>query len=192
MASAFLACALPLGIVFSAAAWTAWRLGFPGAPFSLEPFVAKSVWSELGTTGSFGFVCLALTFMGLIPIFSGLDPVAFSSGPESPFLEYGGFNLALLRLAETLRFFAMTCLFTALFFPASSSSLWGWSGIGAAVFDFFLFGIKVFCVQTTFFVGLAYLEGRLKSAQTVKLCLLGLFPLALAGMLLLSLNFLPR
>ncbi|NLL36363.1 MAG: NADH-quinone oxidoreductase subunit H [Fretibacterium sp.] len=192
----FLSGALTLGVVITAMAWTAWRLGLPGMAFSLETFVARPAWSELGALGKFALLCLGLACAGVIPVLSGLGPFALSGldmeGAESCLIEYGGFDLALFRLASTLRFFVLTCLFVVFFFPASTSSMWGWSGFGAAVVDFFLFGLKVFFVQMTFYVGAAYYEGLLKNEQTVRFCLLLPLPLSISGTLLLSFDFLLR
>jgi formate hydrogenlyase subunit 4 len=186
----------PLAIVVSTMAWTAYKVGMPGAPFSLETFAALSVWKLVGKMGFFGLLCLFLSLIFVVPGETGKGPMDIPEAKteilDGFIIEYSGVNLALFKLTFALRSFAMAAFVTSLFVPVSLSSLLGVGGFLIALFDFVFFWIKVFIVQMLFVTVMRTAFGRFKIWQASQFYVLRVAGLSLAGMLLLSLDVLVR
>ncbi|MDR2176250.1 MAG: NADH-quinone oxidoreductase subunit H [Synergistaceae bacterium] len=186
----------PLAIVICTMAWTAYRLGMPGAPFSLETFTAVSVWKAVGKTGTFGLLCLFLSLVMVIPGETGKGPMDIPEAKteilDGLIIEYSGANLALFKVTFALRSFAMAAFMTSLFVPFSLAGLLGSGGLLVAVFDFLFFWVKVFAVQMVFVTLMRTAFGRLKIWQASRFYVLKAAGLSVAGMILLSIDVMIR
>ncbi len=182
----------PFTVVICAMAWIAWSVGLPGAAFSLEIFSAKSIWSEVGSAGVLGLICLCASFAALLPVAAGFNCVDTSNNLENPLIEYSGVNLAMFKLTASLRLLGIVSFFTILFIPVSSSGLWGWTGTGAAIFDFFFFVFKVFSVQMITAVLSSFLEEKFKDLQLIRFYVFKMLPLSLSGLILLTVDVFNR
>lgn len=186
----------PLAIVICTMAWVAYRLGMPGAPFSLETFASVSVWKMVGKTGVFGLLCLFLSLILVIPGEIGKGPMDIPEAKteilDGLIIEYSGVNLALFKVVFALRSFAMAVFVTSLFVPVSIASLLGVSGFVVAVFDFFFFWVKVFVVQMLFVTLMRTACGRLKIWQASQFYIMKVAGLSIAGMLLLTIDVMTR
>jgi formate hydrogenlyase subunit 4 len=186
----------PLAIVITTMAWVAYRMGMPGAPFSLETFAAMSVWKVVGKVGVFGLLCLFLSLVFVIPGETGKGPMDIPEAKteilDGLIIEYSGVNLALFKVTFALRSFAMAAFMTTLFVPVSISSLLGAGGFLVAIFDFVFFWVKVFVVQMLFVTLMRTAFGRLKIWQASQFYVMRVAGLSLAGMLLLSIDVMIR
>jgi formate hydrogenlyase subunit 4 len=173
---------LPLATVLSSLAWFAYRQGLPGAPFSLETFVAKPLWIVSGWSGLLGTVILMVAFLCLMPLLGGAIRMDLFEGLEAPF---SGRGLLLFRLARYFRSLALSALAVSLFFPGS---LGRWLGLQDSVLlaiDFFFFWLKVFIVQMVTLHGAPALIGRFRTDLLARFFALAVTGFALAGLLLL-------
>jgi formate hydrogenlyase subunit 4 len=186
----------PLAIVICTMAWVAYRLGMPGAPFSLETFTALSVWTVVGKTGTFGLLCLFLSLVMVIPGETGKGPMDIPEAKteilDGLIIEYSGANLALFKLTFALRSFAMAVFMTSLFVPFSFAGLFDTGGFLIAIFDFLLFWVKVFAVQMIFVTLMRTAFGRLKIGQASRFYVMKAAGLSIAGMILLSIDVMVR
>ena len=186
----------PLAIVACTMAWTAYKSGMPGSPFSLETFAAMSVWKVVGKTGFVGLLCLFLSLVLVVPGETGKGPMDIPEAKteilDGLIIEYSGVNLALLKITFALRSFAMATFITALFVPVSFSSLLGVGGFLIAILDFLFFWVKVFLVQMLFVTLMRTAFGRLKIWQASRFYVMKVAGLSVAGMLLLSVDVLMR
>ena len=182
----------PLAIVICTMAWVAYRLGMPGAPFSLETFAAMSVWKVVGKIGTFGLLCLFLSLVMVIPGETGKGPMDIPEAKteilDGLIIEYSGANLALFKITFALRSFAMAAFMTSLFVPFSLAGLFSTGGFLIAIFDFLFFWVKVFAVQMLFVTLMRTAFGRLKIWQASQFYVMKAAGLSVAGMILLSID----
>lgn len=186
----------PLAIIICTVAWVAYRVGMPGAPFSLETFASASVWKAVGKTGVFGLLCLFFSLILVIPGETGKGPMDIPEAKteilDGLIIEYSGVNLALFKITFALRSFAMAAFVTSLFIPVSLAGLLGVSGFLVAIFDFLFFWVKVFVVQMVFVTLMRTAFGRLKIWQASQFYVMKVAGLSIAGMLLLSIDIMTR
>jgi len=179
----------PLAIVVTTMAWTAYKTGMPGAPFSLETFAAVSIWSAVGKIGSFGLACLFLSLIMVVPGETGKGPMDIPEAKteilDGLIIEYSGVNLALLKITFALRSFAMAAFITSLFVPWSFNGMFGIGG-------FLFFWGKVFVVQMVFVTLMRTAFGRYKIQQASSFYLVNVTVFSLVGMLLLSVDIMTR
>ncbi len=187
---------LPLAVVVSTLAWFVYRLGVPGHPFSLETYVATSIWSVAGRAGFLGLICLFIALLTVIPGETGkglMDiPEAKTEILEGVTVEYSGVNLALLHVAFNLKCAAISALVVTLFFPFSLGGALGLSGALMALIDFPWFWVKVFMVSVFGVTFLRTAFGRLKIWQASRFYWAQVGALSLAGMILISVDVLLR
>ncbi|AER66931.1 respiratory-chain NADH dehydrogenase subunit 1 [Thermovirga lienii DSM 17291] len=183
---------LPLATVVVSLAWFAYRTGMPGAPFSLETYVAMPVWSVAGWTGTFGLLALLVSLLFVVPAETGKVPMDIAEAKteilDGLICEYSGRNLAMFKMAFSLRTLAMCAVVVSLFFPWSLGKLLNLSGMAFFLVDFLFFWVKVFLVQVIFVTIIRTTFGRLKIWQASRLYWYQVAGLALAGMVLLSLD----
>jgi formate hydrogenlyase subunit 4 len=186
----------PLAIVICTMAWVAYRLGMPGAPFSLETFTGMSVWKAVGKMGTFGLLCLFLSLVMVIPGETGKGPMDIPEAKteilDGLIIEYSGTNLALFKITFALRSFAMAAFMTCLFVPVSFAGLFGTGGFLVAILDFLFFWVKVFAVQMIFVTLMRTAFGRLKIWQASRFYVMKAAGLSVAGMILLSIDVMVR
>jgi formate hydrogenlyase subunit 4 len=91
-------------------------------------------------------------------------------------------------MAFSLRTLAMCAVVVSLFFPWSLGKLLNLSGMAFFLVDFLFFWVKVFLVQVIFVTIIRTTFGRLKIWQASRLYWYQVAGLALAGMVLLSLD----
>ncbi|GHV39436.1 CO-induced hydrogenase subunit K [Synergistales bacterium] len=186
----------PLAVVVCTMAWVAYRVGLPGAPFSLETFANQSIWQAVGKTGTFGLLCLFVSLVLVVPGETGKGPMDIPEAKteilDGLIIEYSGTNLAMFKLTFALRAFAISVFMTSLFLPISFKSMFGISGVIVAVFDFIFFWVKVFAVQMVFVTLMRTAFGRLKIWQASKFYVVRAAGLSLTGMILLSIDVLLR
>ena len=176
------ACALPLALVVASLVWFAYRQGLPGAPFSLETFAAKSVWSVAAWPGRIGLAALCLVFFSLLPALAGVTIRPIEGGRAD---EFSGRALLLFEVARQYRALAACSVCVCLFLPGSLGRLLDLQGLALFVVDFLFFWAKVFLVQmTALCLGDAF-AGRFRGDQTGSFYALAASGLALAGLLLL-------
>ena len=183
---------LPLAIVASTLAWTAYRYGMPGEPWSLETFAANPVWHVVGKSGTLGLLCLLLALVLVVPGETGkglMDiPEAKTEILEGLIIEYSGSNLVMFKITFALRSLAISAIITALFIPWSFASLLGISGCVLFALDFLWFWVKVFVVQIIVVTFMRSSLGRLKIWQASHFYWVNVAGLSIAGMLLLSID----
>jgi len=183
---------LPLAVVIITLAWFGYRSGMPGEPFSLETYVAMPVWSVAGWTGGFGLLGLLFALMAVVPAEVGKVPMDIAEAKteilEGLICEYSGRNLAMLKAAFALRTLVMCALVVSLFFPWSLGAPLGLTGVALFAVDFVFFWIKVFLVQVVGVTLIRTAFGRYKIWQASQLYWLPIAGLAVAGMVLLSLD----
>lgn len=176
------ACALPLALVVASLVWFAYRQGLPGAPFSLETFAAKSVWSVASWPGRIGLAALGLVFLSLLPVLAGTTarPIAGGRGDE-----FSGRALLLFEVARQYRTLAACSVCVCLFLPGSLGRILELQALTLFVVDFLFFWAKVFLVQmTALSLGDAFV-GRFRGDQAASFYSLAASGLALAGLILL-------
>jgi len=173
-------------------AWVVYKKGVPGAPFSLETFVAVPVWKTVGLVGAMGLLALLLALLGVIPAEVGKVPMDIAEAKteilEGLLTEYSGRNLALFKLTFALRSLAMSALLVPLFFPFSLGKLLGLNGAYFVVIDFLWFWVKVLLVQIVAITIVRTMYGRFKIWQASQFYWFQMGGLALAGMILVSLD----
>lgn len=183
---------LPLALVVLTLAWVVYKKGVPGSPFSLETFVAVPVWKTVGLVGAMGLLALLLALLGVIPAEVGKVPMDIAEAKteilEGLLTEYSGRNLALFKLTFALRSLAMSALLVPLFFPFSLGKLLGLNGAYFVVIDFLWFWVKVLLVQIVAITIVRTMYGRFKIWQASQFYWFQMGGLALAGMILVSLD----
>jgi formate hydrogenlyase subunit 4 len=183
---------LPLALVVSTMAWLVYRRGIPGPAFSLETFSSLSLWNTVGWVGTLGLLSLLLALLAVVPAEVGKVPMDIAEAKteilEGLISEYSGRNLALLKLTYSVRTLALCAVVVALFFPWSLGKAMGFSGVGLFVIDFIWFWIKTFIVQTVGVTTVRTAFGRFKIWQAARFYWVQVGGLALAGMLLLTLE----
>ena len=183
---------LPLALVVLTLAWVVYKKGVPGAPFSLETFVAVPVWKTVGLVGAMGLLALLLALLGVIPAEVGKVPMDIAEAKteilEGLLTEYSGRNLALFKLTFALRSLAMSALLVPLFFPFSLGKLLGLNGAYFVVIDFLWFWVRVLLVQIVAITIVRTMYGRFKIWQASQFYWFQMGGLALAGMILVSLD----
>ncbi|MDR1740834.1 MAG: NADH-quinone oxidoreductase subunit H [Synergistaceae bacterium] len=186
----------PLAVVVSTLAWVAYRTGMPGAPFSLETFVATSVWSVVSKTGLFGLLCLFASLVMVVPGETGKGPMDIPEAKteilDGIIIEYSGVNLAMLKVVFALRSFALSVFITSLFVPLSFEGMFGFGGFFVDMLDFVFFWVKVFVVQMLFVTLMRTAFGRFKIQQASRFYITRVAGLSVAGMILLSIDVLCR
>lgn len=185
---------LPLAVVVTTMAWLAYTLGLPGQPFSLETFVATSVWGVVGKAGIFGLVLLMVSLILVIPGETGKGIMDITEAKteilEGLTIEYSGTNLAMIHLAISLRALAMSGVIVGLFIPWSLGASIGFSGGLLFAIDFVWFWVKTFAVAILGVTLIRTAYGRFKIWQASEFYWFKTAGLALAGMILLSLDVL--
>jgi len=183
---------LPLALVVLTLAWLVYKRGVPGAPFSLETFVAVPVWNTVGLIGGMGIFALLLSLLGVVPAEVGKVPMDIAEAKteilEGFLAEYSGRNLALFKLTFALRSLAMSALLVPLFFPFSLGKLFGLNGASFVLVDFIWFWVKVFLVQIVAITVVRTMYGRFKIWQASQFYWFQMGGLALAGMVLVTLD----
>ncbi len=178
-------CSVPLSVIASALAWFAYRQGLPGAPFSLETFVAKPVWSVAGWSGILGLIILAAAFLSLIPALADRVQRNIFGGSS---WHFSGRILLLSRLARNFRTLAFCSIFVSLFFPGSMGRLLDLRELALFSVDFLFFWVKVFFVQTVAVTWGGAFLGRFKISRLSSFYGVAVTGVALAGLLLLFLD----
>ncbi len=182
----------PLAVVASTLAWLIYKSGFPGAPFSLETFVASNVWSLGGWMTKAGLLLLLLTMAAVIPAEVGKIPMDIPEAKteivEGLIVEYSGRNLALIKMTFALRTLAISCVITAMFFPFSLGKFLGFSGVFMGIIDFIWFWIKVLVIQLLGTTVIRTSFARLKIQQASWVYWVPVSITAVAGMLLIGLD----
>lgn len=185
---------LPLAVVVTTMAWLAYKLGLPGQPFSVETFVATPVWGVVGKAGILGLLLLFVSLVLVVPGETGkgiMDiPEAKTEILEGLTIEYSGTNLAMIHLAVSLRALAMSGVIVGLFLPWSLGASMGLHGALLFFIDFIWFWIKTFAVAITGVTLIRTAFGRFKIWQASNFYWIKIAGLALAGMILLSLDVL--
>ncbi len=142
---------LPLAVVIVTLAWFSYRSGMPGEPFSLETFVGMPVWSVVGWTGVFGLICLLVALLAVVPAEVGKVPMDIAEAKteilEGLICEYSGRNLAMMKIAFSLRTLVMCAVVVSLFFPWTIGKYFGLQGAMLFLADFVFFWVKVFLMQ---------------------------------------------
>ncbi len=183
---------LPLALVTLTLAWVMYKKGVPGAPFSLETFVTVPVWNTVGFIGGMGLFSLLLALLGVVPAEVGKVPMDIAEAKteilEGLLVEYSGRNLALFKLTFALRSLAMSALLVPLFFPFSLGKILGLHGAYFVVVDFLWFWVKVLLVQIAAITIVRTMYGRFKIWQASQFYWFQMGGLALAGMILVTLD----
>lgn len=183
---------LPLAVVIVSLAWFSYRSGMPGEPFSLETFVGMPVWSVAGLTGVFGIFCLLVSLMAVVPAEVGKVPMDIAEAKteilEGLICEYSGRNLAMMKIAFSLRTLVMCAVVVSLFFPWSLGKMLQIEGPIFFLVDFIFFWAKVFLVQVIGVTLIRTAFGRFKIWQASQFYWLNIAGLSIAGMILLSLD----
>ena len=185
---------VPLAIVVTTLAYFAYRSGIPGEPFSLATFVAMPVWGVAGWMGMLGLGALFVSLMAVVPAEVGKVPMDIAEAKteilEGLICEYSGRNLAMFKLTFALRNSAMCAVVVSLFFPWNIGGFIGLSGAWLLVVDFLFFWIKVLFLQVFGVTVIRTAFGRFKIWQASQFYWVQVGGLALAGMILLSLDVL--
>jgi formate hydrogenlyase subunit 4 len=183
---------LPLAVVIITLAWFSYRTGMPGDPFSLETFVSMPVWSVVGWTGLFGLGCLLVALLAVVPAEVGKVPMDIAEAKteilEGLICEYSGRNLAMFKLAFSLRTLVMCAVVVSLFFPWTIGLRLGLQGPMLFMADFLFFWVKVFLMQVIGVTTIRTAFGRFKIWQASQFYWFHIAGLSLAGMVLLSLD----
>lgn len=183
---------LPLALVALTLSWVMYKKGVPGTPFSLETFVTVPVWSTVGLLGGMGLFSLLLALLGVVPAEVGKVPMDIAEAKteivEGLLVEYSGRNLALFKLTFALRSLAMSALLVPLFFPFSLGKILGLHGASFVVVDFLWFWVKVLLVQIVAITIVRTMYGRFKIWQASQFYWFQMGGLALAGMILVTLD----
>ena len=176
-----LAAASPLALVVASLAWYAYRQGLPGAPFSIETFVAKSPWSVAGWPGLMGLALLCAVLFALLPLLAGRGarPVEGATG------DFSGRALLLLEVARHHRTLASSTVVVALFLPGSLGRLMEIQGLSLFAVDFLFFWAKVLLVQMAALALSENLIGRFREGQVAFFYSVVASGLALGGLILL-------
>ncbi len=182
----------PLAMVACTLAWAALHRGLPGAPFSLETHMATSLWSVLGGMGLCGMGLLLLALLAVVPAEVGKVPMDIPEAKteilEGLIAEYSGRNLALLKITFAVRTLAMCAVLTSLFFPWSLGKAMALPPYLAYPVDFVWFWVKVLLVQTVGVTLVRTALGRYKIWQASQFYWVQAAGIALAGMLLITLD----
>jgi formate hydrogenlyase subunit 4 len=183
---------VPLAIVVTTLAYFAYRSGIPGEPFSLATFVAMPVWSVAGWMGVLGLATLFVSLMAVVPAEVGKVPMDIAEAKteilEGLICEYSGRNLAMFKLTFALRNSAMCAVVVSLFFPWNVGTSLGLTGAWLLVADFLFFWLKVLLLQVFGVTVIRTAFGRFKIWQASQFYWVQVGGLALAGMILLSLD----
>ena len=183
---------LPLAVVIVSLAWFAYRTGMPGEPFSLETFVGMPLWSVVGWTGVFGLLCLLVALMAVVPAEVGKVPMDIAEAKteilEGLICEYSGRNLAMFKIAFSLRTLVMCAVVVSLFFPWTIGRHFGLQGSLLFLADFIFFWVKVLLMQIIGVTTVRTAFGRYKIWQASQFYWFHIAGLSLAGMVLLSLD----
>jgi formate hydrogenlyase subunit 4 len=183
---------LPLAVVIITLAWFSYRSGMPGEPFSLETFVGMPVWSVVGWTGLFGLICLLIALLAVVPAEVGKVPMDIAEAKteilEGLICEYSGRNLAMMKIAFSLRTLVMCAVVVSLFFPWTIGKHFGLQGAMLFLADFVFFWVKVFLMQIAGVTLVRTAFGRYKIWQASQFYWFHIAGLSLAGMVLLSLD----
>ncbi|NLH94676.1 MAG: NADH-quinone oxidoreductase subunit H [Synergistaceae bacterium] len=185
---------VPLAIVVTTLAYFAYRSGIPGEPFNLATFVAMPVWGVAGWMGVLGLAALFVSLMAVVPAEVGKVPMDIAEAKteilEGLICEYSGRNLAMFKLTFALRNSAMCAVVVSLFLPWNIGSSLGLTGAWLLVADFLFFWLKVLLLQVFGVTLIRTAFGRFKIWQASQFYWVQVGGLALAGMILLSLDLL--
>jgi formate hydrogenlyase subunit 4 len=185
---------VPLAIVVTSLAYFAYRNGLPGEPFSLATFTAMPIWGVAGWMGLLGLASLLIALMAVVPAEVGKVPMDIAEAKteilEGLISEYSGRNLAMFKLTFALRNSAMCAVVVSLFFPWNIGASMGLTGAGLLLADFVFFWIKVLLLQVFGVTVIRTAFGRFKIWQASQFYWIQIGGLALAGMVLLSLDVL--
>ncbi len=185
---------VPLAIVVTTLAYFAYRSGIPGEPFNLTTFVAMPLWGVAGWMGVLGLAALFVSLMAVVPAEVGKVPMDIAEAKteilEGLICEYSGRNLAMFKLTFALRNSAMCAVVVSLFFPWNIGSSLGLTGAWLLVADFLFFWLKVLLLQVFGVTLIRTAFGRFKIWQASQFYWVQVGGLALAGMILLSLDLL--
>lgn len=185
---------VPLAIVVTTLAYFAYRSGIPGEPFNLTTFVAMPLWGVAGWMGVLGLAALFVSLMAVVPAEVGKVPMDIAEAKteilEGLICEYSGRNLAMFKLTFALRNSAMCAVVVSLFFPWNIGSWLGLTGAWLLVADFLFFWLKVLLLQVFGVTLIRTAFGRFKIWQASQFYWVQVGGLALAGMILLSLDLL--
>jgi len=185
---------VPLAIVVTTLAYFAYRSGIPGEPFNLSTFVAMPLWGVAGWMGVLGLAALFVSLMAVVPAEVGKVPMDIAEAKteilEGLICEYSGRNLAMFKLTFALRNSAMCAVVVSLFFPWNIGSSLGLTGAWLLVADFLFFWLKVLLLQVFGVTLIRTAFGRFKIWQASQFYWVQVGGLALAGMILLSLDLL--
>ena len=183
---------LPLAVVVSTLAYVAYKTGMPGEPFSLSTFVAMPIWGVADWIGILGLFALFLALMAVVPAEVGKVPMDIAEAKteilEGLISEYSGRNLAMFKLTFALRNSAMCAVVVSLFFPWNIGAVLGLTGAGLLLADFVFFWLKVLLLQVFGVTVIRTAFGRFKIWQASQFYWVQVGGLALAGMILLSLD----
>ena len=183
---------VPLSIVVTTMAYFAYKNGMPGEPFSLSTFVAMPIWGVADWIGILGLFALFLALMAVVPAEVGKVPMDIAEAKteilEGLISEYSGRNLAMFKLTFALRNSAMCAVVVSLFFPWNIGAVLGLTGAGLLLADFVFFWLKVLLLQVFGVTVIRTAFGRLKIWQASQFYWVQVGGLALAGMILLSLD----
>ena len=183
---------VPLSIVVTTMAYFAYKNGMPGEPFSLSTFVAMPIWGVADWIGILGLFALFLALMAVVPAEVGKVPMDIAEAKteilEGLISEYSGRNLAMFKLTFALRNSAMCAVVVSLFFPWNIGAVLGLTGAGLLLADFVFFWLKVLLLQVFGVTVIRTAFGRFKIWQASQFYWVQVGGLALAGMILLSLD----
>lgn len=183
---------VPLSIVVTTLAYFAYKNGMPGEPFSLSTFVAMPIWGVADWIGILGLFALFLALMAVVPAEVGKVPMDIAEAKteilEGLISEYSGRNLAMFKLTFALRNSAMCAVVVSLFLPWNIGSALGLTGAGLLLADFVFFWLKVLSLQVFGVTVIRTAFGRFKIWQASQFYWVQVGGLALAGMILLSLD----
>lgn len=183
---------LPLAIVVTSLAYFAYKNGVPGEPFSLATFTAMPIWQVANWMGILGLFALLVALMAVVPAEVGKVPMDMAEAKteilEGLISEYSGRNLAMFKLTFALRNSAMCALVVSLFFPWNIGVAFGLRGPWFLLADFLFFWVKVLFLQIFGVTVIRTAFGRFKIWQASQFYWVQIGGLALAGMILLSLD----
>ena len=135
---------------------------------------------------------LILALMAVVPAEVGKVPMDIAEAKteilEGLISEYSGRNLAMFKLTFALRNSAMCAVVVSLFFPWNIGAVLGLTGAGLLLADFVFFWLKVLLLQVFGVTVIRTAFGRLKIWQASQFYWVQVGGLALAGMILLSLD----
>ncbi|MCD5424967.1 MAG: NADH-quinone oxidoreductase subunit H [Methanosarcinaceae archaeon] len=173
----------------------AWRIsGLVELPFLLTSFSQVNIWLMDGLLTFIGVFLLLIVFMACIPGKSGVGLFDLNKAKQElaygSSVEYSGRNLALYKLSDAMLLIVMSGLCIAIFFPFRLSEIIGIQEGFGILLDFVAHLVKSFIVVFFSISLVDVMSGRLKIDQAVGFYWFVLIPIALIGLIFISIDYL--